>query len=53
MRLVQHQLYQVGLLDWPSILTALLVLGGSAALAGYVPARRAARVGPLVALHDS
>jgi predicted permease len=53
MRLVQHQLYQVGLLDWPSIITALLVLGGSAALAGYVPARRAARVGPLVALHDA
>ena len=53
MRLVQHQLYQVGLLDWPSILTALLVLGGSAALAGYVPARRAARIGPLVALHDA
>ena len=53
MRLVQHQLYQVGLLDWPSILTALLVLGASAALAGYVPARRAARVGPLVALQDA
>lgn len=53
MRLLQHQLYQVGLLDWPSILIALVVLGASAALAGYVPARRAARVGPLVALRDS
>ena len=53
MKLVQHQLYQVGLLDWPSILIALIVLGASAALAGYVPARRAARVGPLVALRDS
>jgi len=53
MRLVQHQLYQIGLLDWPSILIALVVLGASAALAGYVPARRAARVGPLVALRDS
>jgi predicted permease len=53
MRLVQHQLYQIGLLDWPSILIALIVLGASAALAGYVPARRAARVGPLVALRDS
>ena len=53
MRLVQHQLYEVGLLDWPSILIALLVLGASAALAGYVPARRAARVGPLVALRES
>jgi predicted permease len=53
MRLVQHQLYEVGLLDWPSMLVALLVLGASAALAGYVPARRAARVGPLVALRES
>ncbi|MEO6209493.1 MAG: ABC transporter permease [Gemmatimonadaceae bacterium] len=53
MRLLQHQLYQVGLLDWPSILIALAMLGASAALAGYVPARRAARVGPLVALRDS
>ena len=53
MRLVQHQLYEVGLLDWPSIIVALVVLGTSAALAGYVPARRAARVGPLVALRES
>ena len=53
MRLVQHQLYEVGLLDWPSILMALFVLGASAALAGYVPARRAARIGPLVALRES
>lgn len=53
MQLVKHQLYEIGLLDWPSILVALVVLGGSAALAGYVPARRAARVGPLVALRDA
>jgi predicted permease len=53
MQLVKHQLYEIGLLDWPSILVALLVLSASAALAGYVPARRAARVGPLVALRDA
>jgi predicted permease len=53
MRLLQHQLYEIGLLDWPSIVMALVVLGVSAALAGYMPARRAARVGPLVALQDS
>lgn len=53
MQLVRHQLYEIGLLDWPSIFVALLVLSASAALAGYVPARRAARVGPLVALQDA
>jgi predicted permease len=53
MQLVKHQLYEIGLLDWPSILVALIVLGLSAALAGYGPARRAARVGPLVALRDA
>jgi len=53
MQLVKHQLYEIGLLDWPSILVALVVLGASAALAGYLPARRAARVGPLVALQDA
>jgi predicted permease len=53
MQLLKHQLYEIGLLDWPSILVALIVLSASAALAGYVPARRAARVGPLVALRDA
>ncbi|MBK5188162.1 MAG: hypothetical protein JJD97_07935 [Gemmatimonadaceae bacterium] len=53
MQLLRHQLYEIGLLDWPSIFIALLVLGASAVLAGYVPARRAARAGPLVALRES
>jgi predicted permease len=53
MRLLRAQLYDVALLDAPSIVVALVVLGASAALAGYLPARRAARVGPLVALRES
>jgi len=40
----------VGALDLPSIAVALLVLALSASLAGWLPARRAARVGPLEAL---
>jgi len=53
MQLVKNQLYEIGLLDWPSLALALIVLSASAALAGYLPARRAARVGPLVALRES
>ena len=53
MRLLRSQLYDVATLDAPSIVAALVVLGASAALAGYLPARRAARVGPLVALRES
>jgi ABC-type antimicrobial peptide transport system permease subunit len=49
-RLLRHQLYGVELVDLPSIAAALGVLAVSAALAGYVPAARAARVGPLEAL---
>jgi predicted permease len=49
-RLLRNQLVGVGLVDLPSIAIALAVLAGSAALAGYLPATRAARVGPLEAL---
>ena len=53
MRLVQHQLYEVGLLDWPSILVALRRarsergarrLRAGEARSASRPARRAARV---------
>jgi ABC-type antimicrobial peptide transport system permease subunit len=49
-RLLRNQLFGVGALDLPSIAVALLVLALSASLAGWLPARRAARVGPLEAL---
>lgn len=50
MRLIQSQLFGVNLLDLPSIVFALLVLAGTATVAGYLPARRAARVPPLEAI---
>ena len=49
-RLLRNQLYGVSLIDVPSIVLALAVLTVSAAIAGYLPATRAARVGPLEAL---
>jgi ABC-type antimicrobial peptide transport system permease subunit len=49
-RLLRGQLFGVGLLDVPSLALAVVVLGASAAAAGFLPARRAARVPPLLAL---
>ncbi|HKT61489.1 MAG TPA: ABC transporter permease, partial [Gemmatimonadales bacterium] len=49
-RLLRNQLYGVEPIDLPSIAAALGVLLVSAAIAGYLPAARAARVGPLEAL---
>jgi ABC-type antimicrobial peptide transport system permease subunit len=49
-RLLRNQLYGVELVDPPSIVVAVLVLAASAAAAGYLPATRASRVGPLEAL---
>jgi predicted permease len=48
--LLRSQLFEVGTVDAPSIAAALGVLVMSAALAGYLPAARAARVGPIEAL---
>lgn len=49
-RLIRAQLFGVGTLDVPSLSLAIVVLVGTAVIASYVPARRAARVGPLEAL---
>jgi ABC-type lipoprotein release transport system permease subunit len=49
-RLLQSQLFEVGTVDGPSIAAALGVLMLSAAVAGSLPAARAARVGPIEAL---
>lgn len=49
-RLLRSQLFGIDPVDMPSFLLATAVLGGSALLAGYLPARRAARVAPLVAI---
>ena len=49
-RFLRNQLFGVEVIDVPSILVALAVLAASAAIAGLLPAARAARVGPLEAL---
>jgi ABC-type antimicrobial peptide transport system permease subunit len=49
-RLLSNQLYEVGPSDPISITLALATLAATALVAGYVPARRAARVDPLAAL---
>lgn len=50
--LFRHQLFGVGLVDVPSLVAACAVLAVAAALAGWLPARRAARVAPFVALRE-
>ena len=49
-RLIRAQLFGVGTIDLPSITIAIVVLVATAVIASYLPARRAARVGPLEAL---
>lgn len=49
-RLIRAQLFGVGSIDVLSISVAILVLVATAVVASYVPARRAAKVGPLEAL---
>ncbi|HWH51334.1 MAG TPA: ABC transporter permease [Gemmatimonadaceae bacterium] len=49
-RFIHSQLFGVSTVDGPSLIAAVAVLVGAAVLASYLPARRAARVGPLEAL---
>ena len=49
-RLLRNQLFGVNVVDVPSIAIAVVVMALSAAVAAYLPAIRAARVGPLEAL---
>ncbi len=49
-RLLRGQLFNVRVIDPPSIMVALVVLAVSAVLAGLVPALRASRVAPQIAL---
>jgi ABC-type antimicrobial peptide transport system permease subunit len=49
-RVGASQLYGVSSADPVSILVTVVLLGATSVLAGYLPARRAAKVDPLVAL---
>jgi len=49
-RVLMSQLFNVSALDPLTVGTVLLLLVGVALAAGYIPARRAARVDPMVAL---
>jgi putative ABC transport system permease protein len=48
--LIERQLYEVSAVDMPTFLSAALVLAVAAFVACWLPARRAARVDPMIAL---
>jgi predicted permease len=50
-RLIASQLFGVSPSDWLTLSAATVFLVAVAALAGYLPARRASRIDPMTALH--
>ncbi|MGA2597829.1 MAG: ABC transporter permease [Bryobacteraceae bacterium] len=50
-RVLSSVLYNVIAVDLTTLTLLTVLLGGSGVLAGYIPARRAARVDPMTALH--
>jgi len=51
-RVLAHQLFGIQPTDAPNALGAVAVMIGVTAIAGYVPARRAARLDPMLTLHE-
>jgi ABC-type lipoprotein release transport system permease subunit len=49
-RLVRNSLFGIAVLDPLTVAASISILAGAAALAAYLPARRASRVDPIVAL---
>ena len=49
-RLVRSQLFGLEPTDLPTMAAAMFVMVAVSAVAGYLPARRAARVDPMIAL---
>jgi predicted permease len=51
-KVAAHLLFRIGPIDPVSIAVTLALLGAASLLAGYLPARRAAKVDPMVALRQ-
>lgn len=49
-KLVESFLYEVKPNDAPALMAAVAILAGAALLAGYVPARNASQIQPMVAV---
>lgn len=49
-RALRAFLFEVGVLDWPTVLGITILLGVAAIVAAWLPARRAARVDPAVTM---